>query len=320
MSPLNVVVVGGSSGIGAAIVDAFAAAGHRVLFTYYSHRPATTTTAAAGVNVAYTFLDQGDVASITRFAAGVRAWLAQSPEGTGKLDVLINNAALGSGTVQGYVRSKGTAPLIEGGHVSEDTALMTVNALGPMWITERLLPMMQPRSSSTSRSTVIFLGSVGGSSGVFPEYRASDLMSKAAVSYLAQHLAAEHSHSSIDVVCVSPGATETAMFRSSTIQKLAHPDAFLRQMPKGRLIQPSEVAELIHAICTTSWGRVLHGANVDASLGLAVRPGLQTEMGSYERQLKQATRTQTPTRDTGDIHYNNALVASAPSATTKARL
>ncbi|KAI9179657.1 hypothetical protein H9P43_004985 [Blastocladiella emersonii ATCC 22665] len=288
--PLHVVVTGGSSGIGAAIVEAFAAAGHHVMYSYFSRPPSNDERRAD--NVTARFLDQGDPASVARFAAAVRRWL---PAGA-KLDVLVNNAALGSATVHGYldrtfggVRSA-TDPLQQQGeaagpeadlslsnHVLEDLALMQVNALGPLWVTQALLPLLLV--SPTRRAAVIFLGSVGGGTGVFPEYKPADLMSKAAVGYLARHMAAQHAHSPVDVVCVAPGATRTSMFEQSTLAALDG-DArkrFLAAMPKGSLIEPAEVAACVLAIATQGWARILHGACIDASLGLGVRPGLQTE-------------------------------------------
>lgn len=97
------VVTGGSSGIGAAAVSAFAAAGHRVLLTYLSN-PA----GAAGLirahpaAVAAVWLDQGDWPSVAAAAAGVGAWA-----GAAGVQVLVNNAALGSGTVGAYAAAWG---------------------------------------------------------------------------------------------------------------------------------------------------------------------------------------------------------------------
>ncbi len=101
------------------------------------------------------------------------------------VDGLINNAAMGSGSVVQYVagllersaetnhlkvssssfRDKNTTTLLYQ-HALEDEALMRVNSLGPMWLTEALLPAMARKSQEDSlphRSVILFLGSVGGS-------------------------------------------------------------------------------------------------------------------------------------------------------------
>ncbi len=99
------------------------------------------------------------------------------------IDGLVNNAAMGSGSVAKYIADvlnrpaeinhlgvssssgeENTAGLMYQ-HVLEDEALMRVNSLGPKWVTEALLPAMARKSGEESpcRSVVLFLGSVGGS-------------------------------------------------------------------------------------------------------------------------------------------------------------
>ena len=99
-------------------------------------------------------------------------------------------------------------------------------------------------------------------------------MSKAAVAHLTRQLAAELVDSPIDVFALCPGATDTPMFRSSTLDPLGtvERDAFVAALPKGRLIDPAEIAQLI-VFLASQYSAPLHGAVVDASMGLGVRPG-----------------------------------------------
>jgi NAD(P)-dependent dehydrogenase (short-subunit alcohol dehydrogenase family) len=71
------------------------------------------------------------------------------------------------------------------------------------------------------------------------------------------------------------------MFQASTLSKMTPDDlkAFLARLPKGRLIEPSEIAALVHFLAGPA-SRVLHGAVLDASMGLGSRPGLMSEHGS----------------------------------------
>lgn len=298
---LRVVVTGGSAGIGRSIVETFASRGHRVLFTYLTGKEASCALEARFNTVTKTHLDQGCVDSVQEFGRTVKQWA-----GDDGVDVLVNNAALGSATVSSYVDSNTDAGAAAGTttnaspsasssgstealscsmskvarQAQEDISLMRVNALGPLWVTEAVMGSLRTTASASRRrwTSAIFIGSVGGgSSAVFPEYRASDLMSKAAMTYLVKHLAAQYVQDSLDVMCVAPGATETAMFRASTLSKVSDVGAFVESMPKRALIQPQQVADAVYWLATDPSARIFHGAVLDASLGLAVRPGLQTE-------------------------------------------
>lgn len=299
------------------MVKVFADAGHHVLFTYFTGLHAAEQLENRWTNVRKLHLDQGDVKSVAAFAAVVNRW-----GGQGGVNVLINNAALGSATVQDYaggevIQNKneqgisnrvangmenGVANRVANGNgnlehtnsddhsavvpdsvssmlarAALDEALLRVNALGPLWVTHALMDAIG-RAAETQRATIMFIGSVGGgSSAVFPEYCAADLMSKAAVTYLSKHLAAEHHRDNIHIMCLSPGATETDMFRKSTLDNIADVKRFVDTMPKGRLIQPDDVANSAFWLCTQPCASIFHGAVLDASMGLAVRPGLQTE-------------------------------------------
>lgn len=356
-APLLVVVTGGSKGIGRSCVESFARRGARVLFTYCSD-------AAAAQQVEQSFqpvgrvqgrrLDQGDFDNVRAFAAEVNRWR----EGR-EISTVVNNAALGSATVTAYgglpppppcssAAATGEWPGAEDyesarRRADEDMAMMRVNSLGPMWVTEALLPMMMPlkvggvsdRPAGTETSaaataaddrgpaagknsvdgglgqggrapaspsflgttdkkrTVLFVGSVGGGSqSVFPGFRAADAMSKAAVAYACKYFAAQSrpqlngasrgGGSGVDFVCLCPGATLTDMFRRSTLDKMeakgpGELERFLKALPQGRLMLPEEVGEAVYWLCSSPAATMFHGAVIDASAGLAVRPGVLTE-------------------------------------------
>jgi len=113
----NVLVTGGSSGIGRACVARFATGGDQVWFTYRSGRERAerivTELAGAGPEVAAFEFDQGDLASH-------RALIARLP---GPVDVLVNNAAVGSSTVERYV---------DGGDMARTAAFLQINSVGPL--------------------------------------------------------------------------------------------------------------------------------------------------------------------------------------------
>ena len=248
----SVLITGGSSGIGAAMVREFAAAGHAVRFTYHGGRErAEALLGELGDCDAAAFqLNLGERESHGRLLAAL----------PGPVEILVNNAGLGSKTVE----------RISADVHDQDEALLRVNALGVLWLTRDLLPAME----SAGFGKVILISSVGGGVAAFPEFHVADGMSKAAIAYMGRHLQGQLNRTPIDVFTLCPGATETPMFWAST---LAHLDdsaraALIDALPGRRLIEPAEIARLAVWLCTDA-ARPLRGAVLDASLGLGADPG-----------------------------------------------
>jgi NAD(P)-dependent dehydrogenase (short-subunit alcohol dehydrogenase family) len=250
----TIFITGGSSGIGRALVERFARE-DEVWFTYRTgeERARQLIATLPGRRVQAFSFDQGDRKSLD-------ALFAQLP---GTPDIAILNAGLGSATVASYVHSPS----------EQDEALIRVNATGVLWLAQELVPKMRARNSGK----LVFVSSVLGGVTQFAGFLLADGMGKAAVAFLARQLAAELTHTGIDVFTLCPGPTETPMLEASTLSKMkpAERAAFERRLPKGRLVRADEIAELAHFLCRAD-AQVLHGAVLDASLGLGVHPGLLT--------------------------------------------
>lgn len=252
----NVLITGGSNGIGRSCARRFAAAGDRVWFTYRLGRARAEAlvaelSATGGHCGAFEF-DQGDWSSHEQLLESL----------PGPVDVLVNNAAVGSATVYDHV---------PGTEHERTAAFLRINSVGPLWLIQELLPGMVDRGYGK----VVNIASVGGGTAVFPGFHVADGMSKAALAYLTRHLAAELVHSPVDIVAVNPGAVATNMFEASTLSELS-PDQradLEARLPRGRLLKPEEVAAVVWWL-TTEDAVALHGAVIDASMGLGVHPGL----------------------------------------------
>jgi NAD(P)-dependent dehydrogenase (short-subunit alcohol dehydrogenase family) len=201
-----------------------------------------------------------------RDAASITACLAEADARLGGIDILVNNAAVGSATVAGL--ADGAGP--------QDSAMLAINADGTLKMCQGFLA--QAATDPDRVRKLINLSSVGGGIAAFPGFCLSDGMSKAAIAHLTRQLAAECVHGTVDVFAVCPGATDTPMFEASTLASLSPSGraAFLDRLPKRRLIGPDEVARLI-LFLASDVSTLLHGAVIDASMGLGVRPGLLTD-------------------------------------------
>ena len=249
----KVLITGGSSGIGRAFVDVFANNGFEVWFTYLSdtEKPKDISSSYSKTPVVGYKLDLADYASVEDLVSS----LPSVP------DVVIHNAGLGSKTVE----------KVSSTPQGQVEALIKVNAIGTLWLNNLLLPKMLDRGSGK----IILLSSVGGGITQFPGFNYADGMSKAAIAFLGRTLGADLAQSGVEVFTICPGATDTPMFNASTLDGLSNEarNQVISALPKLRLIDPREIAELGYFL-TTNAGKVLHGAVLDASMGLGVNPGL----------------------------------------------
>ena len=249
----KVLITGGTSGIGREFVDVFANNGFEVWFTYFSdtEKPVEVSNSYKQTSVSGFKLDLADYTSVEKLVSA----LPSVP------DVVIHNAGLGSKTVE----------KVSSTPQGQAEALIKVNAIGTLWLNNLLLPKMLERGSGK----IILLSSVGGGVTQFPGFNYADGMSKAAIAFLGRTLGADLAQTGVDVFTICPGATNTPMFQASTLNHLNEKEQkqVIASLPKMRLIDPREIAELGYFL-TTDAGRVLHGAVLDASMGLGVNPGL----------------------------------------------
>lgn len=246
----TILITGGSSGIGSAMVRKFLDEGDSVWFTYL--RGAESDPLHLDSELVRAFpLDLGDYSSVSSLVQS----LPHIP------DVLIHNAGVGSATVR-----RVSEKLHE-----QDEAMLRINAVGTLWLNDLLLPHFKDRNYGT----IIFLSSVGGGITQVPGFRYSDGMSKAAIAFLGRILAADLAQTDISVFTICPGATQTPMFEASTLAGLDSNsrERLIAALPKGRMIKADEIGGLAYFL-TTDAARPLHGAVLDASMGLGVNPGL----------------------------------------------
>ena len=230
----EVLVTGGSRGIGRAISLRFAETGARVFVNFFVNHEAAEKTArdieVAGGSVHLVQADLKDPAEIRRMFAEVERV-------AGRLDVLVSNAASGvlknalalSTKHWDWVLNTNARPLVL---CAQEAA--------------RLMPV---------GGRLISLSSLG-SGRVIPGYAAVGV-SKAAVEALTRYLAVELAPRGITVNAVSAGAVDTDVWRA-----LPDGEALLAQVrartPAGRLVSPEEVADVVLFLASPA-ARSMHG-------------------------------------------------------------
>lgn len=219
----NVVITGGSRGIGAMLARGFLNAGADVLI---SARKADQLQAAkdelsAIGEVTTVQADLSTDEGSSTLAAAVAGWRDE-------LHVLINNAGATWG-----------APVEEFPEQGFDKVLDT-NVKGVFFLTAKLLPQLRAAASDEDPARVINIGSIDGLAAPVVENYAYSA-SKAAVHQLTRHLAKRLASERITVNAIAPGPFESKMMEFV----LGNPEArgaVEQSIPLGRIGRPDDVA------------------------------------------------------------------------------
>ena len=213
---LTALITGGSRGIGAATVRAFASAGYRTAFFYRSSEAAAQ--ALAAETGAYAIrCDIRDSASVTAACAEAKRLL-------GHIDVLVSNA--------GIAQQKLFTDITD----DDWRAMLDTNLSGAFYASRAVLPDMISRRYGR----IIIVGSIWGQVGASCEVHYS--AAKAGLIGLTKALAKEVAPSGVTVNCVCPGVIETDMLSSFTPDDLA---VLREETPVGRLGTPEDIARCL---------------------------------------------------------------------------
>jgi len=236
----GILVTGASRGIGAAIAKAFADGGDRVAV---HHRTATDTAASVLDSLPGSghLLVRADIAD----PAAVAAMVEEAVDGLGRIDVLVNNAALFVDEPVAGSRRLGH-PVAETSYedwVAVWRRTVEVNLLGTAnvtWCVARHMLAIDP-PAGLPQGRIVNIGSRGAFRGEpqVPAYGAS----KAGVHAMSQSMALALGTYGIAVTSVAPGFVATDM----ADQVLSGPegDQVRAQSPFDRVARPDEVAAAV---------------------------------------------------------------------------
>lgn len=236
------VVTGAGRGIGAATARALAQAGAAVALLDWNNAGVTRTAEDVGLagGEALAF-----VADITD-AFAVERVLDRVVEEWGRLDVLVNNAAI--------VRE---APLEE--VTDEDwREILDVNLRGAMVCARAAVPHMRPRGFGR----ILSAASAGDHAGAAGQttYAAS----KGGIVGMTRTWARELAPFGITANAVAPGLIDSDLGRGWPAEELA---ALLERLPAGRLGRPEEVAN-VYLFLASDLASFMNGAVVGVDGGL----------------------------------------------------
>jgi 3-oxoacyl-[acyl-carrier protein] reductase len=242
-------VTGAGSGIGRAIATLFAEEGARVIANDVNEKAARETVEALGAARSGARAIQADVAD----SGQVKAMFAEVEREFGSLDVLVNNAGIGSAGTSAADRDRlrersdtRIMELVSGQGIQthwDITQTMTdetwhrmiaVHLNGTFFCTREALRLMSRRD----QGVIINLSSVAGLTGLesVPHYSAA----KAGILGFTRAVAREVGSRKIRVNAICPGFIDTPMTQpmSDLMRK-----AVIGRTPLGRYAEPGEVAQ-----------------------------------------------------------------------------
>lgn len=227
----NLIITGGSRGIGLAAAELFREHGYRIINLSRSPAPLEDV-----LNLA---VDLGKPDWDRAGAAELHSLISDRQH-----IVLVHNA--------GLLRSDSALDL-DGEALRE---VLQVNLVAPVQLNRLLLPLMEPGSS------ILYVGSTLSVKAV--ANTCSYSTSKHALAGLMRATCQDLAGSGIHTACVCPGFTETDMLRELAGHDAAVLESLTQNVTMGRLIDPAEIAETLY-FCARQ--PVMNGAIVQANLG-----------------------------------------------------
>lgn len=229
-------ITGGTGGIGTAICERLARAGHRVATNFRNEEKARAWQAAMRAKGIEVFLAPGDVADPDSAAAMVRT----IQENLGPIEILVNNA----GITRDAVFHKMT--------YQQWSEVIRTNLDSCFNVTRPVIEGMRERRWGR----IVQISSVNGQKGQYGQ--ANYAAAKAGMHGFTISLAQENAKYGITVNTVSPGyvATDMVMAVPEHIR-----EKILQQIPTGRFGHPEEIAAVV-AFLVSEEAAWITGANI----------------------------------------------------------
>ena len=245
----NVLVTGGSRGIGKAICLAFAQEGANVVINYTNSKEAAEKLAC----------DIEKEMSVKAVAIGanlenedqLKNLLYQSEKASGSIDILINNAAVcPSGPIGSYTRE-----------IWEQT--FSVNVTGMFLLSQHVTSRWLEKGYAGSIVNIVSQAAFRGSTTGHLPYDSS----KGAMVSFTIGLAREMARHGIRVNAVAPGLVRTEMVAKTWEEKK---ERYLQTIPLYRIAEPEEIASVVVFIASDK-ASYMTGSTIDVSGGMLMR-------------------------------------------------
>jgi 3-oxoacyl-[acyl-carrier protein] reductase len=238
------IVTGGSRGIGRAVVDLLSSFGTKIVINYVrDEQAATATTKIARDRGAEAVAIQADVALLS----DAERLVTETLQRFGRIDFLVCNAGIWAG---GPVES-----------IAEELwdKTLAINLKGTWSVCRAAVPVMKQQRAGR----IVIVSSTAGQRG---EANVSNYAaSKGGQISFMKSLSTELGSFGINVNCVAPGWVDTDM-TSETLADDARLEAILKEIPKGRVASPEDIAGPVVFLCS-AWADHITGDVISVNGG-----------------------------------------------------
>lgn len=236
-------VTGASRGIGAAIAVRLAKDGAKVAVNYSQNRAAAETVVRAiRANNGEAIMVRADLSDLAQIAPMVE----QTVKTFGKLDILVNNAAIAD-----------TSKLLDQIDTAHYASQFDLNVRGLLFTSQAALKHLPDGGRIINITSGIVRARAPGAS----VYSAT----KAAVEALTRCHSTELGRRQITVNSVAPGTTDTEMLRAGRSDAILK--EFIARTPLGRLGSPEDIADVV-AFIASDEARWITGEVIPVNGGL----------------------------------------------------
>ncbi len=241
-----VVVTGGASGIGLAAARRFHAEGASVVIADLNDEAGAAEAAALGDRARYQHTDVADWPQ-------VEALMAVAADGFGGVDVLFNNAGIGS---------FGATPDLP---IEDWRRVIEIDLNAVFYGCKAAIPLMRARGGGAIVNTASISGLAGDYS--FAAYNAA----KAGVINYTRSLAIDHAREGIRANAVCPGPVDTPIIAGIKAMQGVR-ERWDDAVPLGRFAQPEEIAGVV-AFLASDEASYVTGAVVPVDGGVTAHTG-----------------------------------------------
>ncbi len=210
---MNIIVTGGSRGIGSAIVERLLADGHKVLYTYHSSTPEENRENCQALKA-----DVSSAEDCKRLVEEAEAWFG------GKVWGLVNNAGVNRDNLMLRMSEE------------DFNAVLDTDLIGPFLLAKEALPSMMKQRSGRIVNMASVIG-IYGNPG-----QANYAAAKAGLIALTRTMAKEFASRNILCNAVAPGMVRTDMTDKMTDKAR---EAALDRIALKRMAEPSEIASVV---------------------------------------------------------------------------